>query len=253
MCINKSLKSTYMKTIDGVRYISAKEYAEIMNLTVGRVSQLKSELPFVKFEEFGIEVINFDLLSLSQSEKTLAQAKFETGTPIHSLSFKDLGNYFAKFAMDSISFKGSADIVISDLQAKVVDFRQKFEISEQEKSEVTSQFSKQESEIKALKNSLEDEQKINENLSAELGKLKTTNEEMNFEFDALSKEHQDLKIVHNEGKHELEIKIIENKNLSAENENLKARLASMELSAKSDTDFREEFKTFKELVMKKIK
>ena len=43
-----------MRKIDGITYISAKEYAEMMNLTVGRVSQIKTELPFVKFEEFGI-------------------------------------------------------------------------------------------------------------------------------------------------------------------------------------------------------
>ena len=44
----------------------------------------------------------------------------------------------------------------------------------------------------------------------------------------------------------MEIKIIEN-------ENLKAQIAAMELSAKNETDFKEEFKQLKELVMKKIK
>lgn len=241
-----------MRTIDGIKYISAKEYAEIKDITVGRVSQLKSDLPFVKFEEFGIELINFDLISLSDMEKTLAQTKFQTATPIHELSYKDLGNYFGKFVMDLVNFKGSADIKIDDLQAKTHDLRQKLEISENAKSELSNQVSSLEFKVRDLTCELEEKVQENERIVVDFEQSKAINEELNLNFDGLSKVFQDLKIVHGESKHELEIKIIENKSLSAENETLKSRVASLELSAKNDVDFKEEFKNFKELVMKKM-
>ena len=234
-------------------YISAKEYAEMMNLTVGRVSQIKTELPFVKFEEFGIELINFDLLTLSQTEKTLQQAKFQTATPIHELSYKDLGNYFGKFMMDLVTFKGLADSQIADLQEKATDLHQKSEIVENEKTVLLNQFSNITAEIVALNEVLEEERKTNESLKVALLEEETTNEALYLQSDLLSKELQHLKTLQKEEKHALDIKIIENKNLLAENENLKARIATMELSAKNETDFKEEFKQFKEFVMKKIK
>ena len=246
-----------MRKIDGIAYISAKEYAEMMNLTVGRVSQIKAELPFVKFEEFGIELINFDLLTLSQTEKTLQQAKFQTATPIHELSYKDLGNYFGKFMMDLVTFKGLADSQIADLQEKATDLHQKSEIVENEKTVLLSQFSNITAEIVALNEVLEEERKTNESLKVALLEEETTNEALYLQSDLLSKELQHLKTLQKEEKHALDIKIIENKNLLAENENLKARIATMELSAKNETDFKtdfkEEFKQFKEFVMKKIK
>jgi hypothetical protein len=242
-----------MRKIDGINYISAKEYAEMMNLTVGRVSQIKTELPFVKFEEFGIELINFDLLTLSQTEKTLAQAKFQTATPIHELSYKDLGNYFGKFIMDLVTFKGLADSQISDLQEKTTDLRQKSEIVENEKATLLNELSKVTTEKDALNTILDNERQINENLKVALLEEETTNETLCLQSDLLSMELQHLKTLQKEEKHALEIKSIENKNLLAENENLKARIAAMELATKNEADFKEEFKQLKELVMKKIK
>ena len=235
-----------MRKIDGISYISAKEYAEMMNLTVGRVSQIKTELPFVKFEEFGIELINFDLLTLSQTEKTLAQAKFQTATPIHELSYKDLGNYFGKFIMDLVTFKGLADSQIADLQEKTTDLRQKSEIVENEKATLLNELSKITAEIATLNTILNNERQINESLKVSLLAEETTNETLCLQSDLLSMELQHLKTLQKEEKHALEIKNIEN-------ENLKAQIAKMELSAKNETDFKEEFKQFKEFVIKKIK
>ncbi len=242
-----------MRKIDGITYISAKEYAEMMNVTVGRVSQIKTELPFVKFEEFGIELINFDLLTLSQAEKTLQQAKFQTTTPIHELSYKDLGNYFGKFIMDLVTFKGLADSQIADLQAKITDLHQKFEIVENEKATLLNEFSNITAEIATLNTILDNERQINESLKVALLEEETTNETLSLQSDLLSMELQHLKTLQKEEKYALEIKNIENKNLATENENLKARIAAMELAAKNETDFKEEFKQLKELVMKKIK
>ena len=235
-----------MRKIDGISYISAKEYAEMMNLTVGRVSQIKTELPFVKFEEFGIELINFDLLTLSQTEKTLAQAKFQTATPIHELSYKELGNYFGKFIMDLVTFKGLADSQITDLQEKTTDLRQKSEILENEKATLSDELSKITAEIATLNTILDNERQINENLKVALLEEETTNEALCLQSDLLSMELKHLKTLQKEEKHTLEIK-------SIENENLKAQIAAMELSAKNETDFKEEFKQLKEFVMKKIK
>ena len=242
-----------MKTIEGTRYISAKEYAQMMNLTAGRVSQIKSELPFEKFEEFGIELINFDLLELSQSEKSLAQAKFQTTTPIHELSYKDMGNYFAKLLMDLVIFRGSADMQIKELQDKLGNLAQNFDVLENQNLVLSTQLSATGQEIACLTSSLLTAKEINQCLSSELEEFKLTNQELNTQLDNVSKEHNDLKVIYNEAKHEMQIKIIEINNLSSQNEQLKARLAAMEATAKSDADFKEEFKNFKELVMNKIK
>jgi regulator of replication initiation timing len=53
--------------------------------------------------------------------------------------------------------------------------------------------------------------------------------------------------------HKIEIKILENANLTAENESLKNRLAAMEASVNAEISFREEFKIFKEMVIEKMK
>jgi hypothetical protein len=242
-----------MRTIDGTRYISAREYADFANLTPGRVSQLKAELPFVRFEEFGIDLINFDLLDLQQNEKALAQSKYETSNPIHQYSYKDLGNFFGKFAMDLVQFKGNADFKISEIQEKANSLFQEKEVLLEEKRE-----------------SLKREDKLNETLSAKILEFNLTIDnlnEMELKYgeifnkkSTLSETHQelltstnDLKIVHNDLKHEMEIKIIENKNLESENENLKNRILFLESSLQTETKFREEFKDFKELVMNKLK
>lgn len=103
-----------MRTIDQIRYITAKEYAEMVGITPGRVSQLKASLPFVKFEDLGVELINFELIEIQQQEKLLAQSKFETTTAIHALSYKDLGNFFAKFALEMVRSKGNADQLLEE-------------------------------------------------------------------------------------------------------------------------------------------
>ncbi len=242
-----------MRTIDGVQYISAKEYADMMNLTAGRVSQLKSELPFVKFEEFGIELINFDLLSITQADKALSQAKFQTTTPIHTLSYKDLGNYFGNFVMDLVTFRGSADVLIGELQAKNTELLQELEACEAEKHILSKQVINIEAHVKHVTEAFHMQVSENAALNEEFEKSNIVNEELNLQFDTLSAEYQNLRTISNEGKHQLEIKIVENKNLASENENLKARLAQMGLSAKNELDFRQEFNEFKTLMMQKIK
>jgi hypothetical protein len=242
-----------MRTIDGTRYMSAREYADFANLTPGRVSQLKAELPFVRFEEFGIDLINFDLLDLQQSEKVLAQSKYETINPLHLYSYKDLGNFFGKFAMDLVQFKGNADFKINEIQAVANNLLQEKESLETQRREGIIR-----------------ENGLNDALNAKIEEFNTTNQKLNeieAKFDqvleeknALSEIHEilvksnnDLNVVHGDLKHEVEIKIIENKNLVAENESLIGRVQSLEFSLQTETKFRDEFKDFKDLVMKKLK
>jgi chromosome segregation ATPase len=242
-----------MRTIDGTRYMSAREYADFANLTPGRVSQLKAELPFVRFEEFGIDLINFDLLDLQQNEKALAQSKYETSNPIHQYSYKDLGNFFGKFAMDLVQFKGNADLKINEIQEKANNLFQEKNILEEEKRE----FIKRENKLNETLSAKTDELNLtNENLHDVELKFEETFSEKNILFERhqeLLKSDEDLKIVYNDLKHEMEIKIIENKNLKSENENLKNRIQFLESSFQTETKFREEFKDFKELVMNKLK
>ena len=215
-----------MRTIDGIRYISAREYAEMMDLTVGRVSQLKASLPFVKFEEFGIEVINFDLLSLSKVEKALAQGKFETPTPIHTLSYKDLGAYFGKLVMDLVNFKGSADMQIEGLQNKANDLRQQGEQLAKEKADLSAELREVISAKEALALTLADEVLTNENLVKEQQQTGEILADLQEQYAHVVREHIELKIINNDTKHGFEIKVIENKNLLAENENAKTTFAS---------------------------
>jgi uncharacterized coiled-coil DUF342 family protein len=242
-----------MRTIDGTRYMSAREYADFANLTPGRVSQLKAELPFVRFEEFGIDLINFDLLDLQQNEKALAQSKYETSNPIHQYSYKDLGNFFGKFAMDLVQFKGNADFKINEIQAVANNLLQEKEWLETQRREGVSREND-------LNDTLDTKIKEFDFTSQKLNEIEAKFDEIFVEKTALTEAHEmlvksneDLKVIHGDLKHEIEIKIIEHKNLVAENESLKSRVQSLESSLQTETKFRDEFKDFKDLVMKKLK
>jgi SMC interacting uncharacterized protein involved in chromosome segregation len=204
-----------MRTIDGIRYISAREYAEMMNLTVGRVSQIKSELPFVKFDEFGIEVINFDLLELQLKEKAFAQAKFETSNPIHSYSYKDLGNFFAQFALDLVQLKGNADIRIQELQNK--------------NQELSHEITKHTHEASSLKQTIQD-------LQNEV-KLRTE------DFNTQNQLSQKLNT-------ELQLKEVEIAELKSKHE---IRILELQAQIKNQLDLRSEFDEFKQLIIGELK
>jgi DNA repair exonuclease SbcCD ATPase subunit len=242
-----------MRTIDGTRYISAREYAEMANLTPGRVSQLKAELPFVKFEEFGIELINFDLLDLQQNEKVLAQSKYETTNPIHQYSYKDLGNFFGKFAMDLVQFKGNADFKINEIQERANQLMQDKENLENEKRDSVNREKGLNEQLSNLKQEYDVMQGKMNALGTQFEEVNESKNSLSETYEILVKENDELRIVHNDLKHDVEIKIIENKNLHSENEGLKSRVQSLESSLQTETKFREEFKDFKELVMKKLK
>lgn len=189
-----------MRTIDGIRYISAKECAEMLNLTVGRVSQIKSELPFVKIEEFGIELINYDLLELQQQEKGLALGKFETTTPVQTLSYKDLGNFFAKFALDLVQFKGNADMKLEELQSKNNEQVLLYKNLQSELAKVVDSEKECIAKLNTAENTLENERKdmatMIENHNALLEKFNLLDDE----YEAIKKAHEELQIIQNQSK-----------------------------------------------------
>lgn len=240
-----------MRTIDGVKYISVKEYAEIKEISVGRVSQLKQDLPVVKFEEFGIELINFELISLSDTEKTLAQTKFQTSTPIHELSYKELGNYFGNFIMDLTKFKSTADLMIDDLQTKVNELSQDYRLSKNENIALSNQVSGLEIKNQNLASEIDQHIEENRAVSAKFEGIKELYESEQSEKESTFKELEDLRIVHNQNKHEFEIKIIENKGLSVENESLKSQISLLETSLKNYADYRTEIREIREFITQK--
>lgn len=242
-----------MRTLDGIRCISSKEYAEMMEITVGRVSQMKSELPFIKIEEWGMELINFDLLEIQQKEKIMAHSKFETTTPIHLLSYKDLGSFFAKFAMDLVQFKGNADMKLEELQSKNNEQVLLYKNLQSELAKVVDSERECIAKLNAAENTLENERKdmatMVENHDVLLEKFNLLDSEQ----EAIKKAHEELQIIQNQSKHELEIKVIENSNLVAQNEALKKRIEAMEATMENQANFQQEFQNFKDLVMDKFK
>lgn len=106
-----------MREIDGKKYMSAKEYAELKKMNTSRVSQLKSsgELPFKDFADLGISLIDFELLNLSNQEKRFAVTKFQIPVELHTLSILDTGRYFMRTLFDLTEYKISTEIAMKEL------------------------------------------------------------------------------------------------------------------------------------------
>ena len=216
-----------MRTIDGTRYIAAKEYADIMGITVGRVSQLKAELPFVKMEEFGIEVINFDLLDLQLKEKTFAQTKFETSNPLHSYTYKDLGNFFSKFALDLVQFKGNAEMRIEELQNKNQELAQIKTDLERELMNLKVSHENLVSAHATLEELLGGTNALNDGLNERLNDNINTLKEVQEQCLELTDKNETLETINKDLKHDLEIKVLEQNTLNTEKESLKEKVSEL--------------------------
>ena len=97
-----------MRTIDGTRYISASEYADTKGISKGRVSQLKSTLPFERFDDIGVELVNYDLLELELDERRLMDLKYSSQRALHQYSYGQLGKFFAKLLGELTKAEGEA-------------------------------------------------------------------------------------------------------------------------------------------------
>ena len=103
-----------MQNINGTNYVSFKEYAELKGKTAGRIYQLKNELPVVKFEDLGVELINFDLLQLSETEVNLAQSKFQTTQALHTYDYKQLSLFFADMIKGNFEARSNAETLLRE-------------------------------------------------------------------------------------------------------------------------------------------
>jgi chromosome segregation ATPase len=103
-----------MQNINGTNYVSFKEYAELKGKTAGRIYQLKNELPVVKFEDLGVELINFDLLQLNETEVNLAQSKFQTTQALHTYDHKQLSLFFADMIKGNFEARSNAETLLRE-------------------------------------------------------------------------------------------------------------------------------------------
>ncbi len=103
-----------MQNINGTNYVSFKEYAELKGKTAGRIYQLKNELPVVKFEDLGVELINYDLLQLSDTEVNLAQSKFQTTQALHTYDHKQLSLFFADMIKGNFEARSNVETLLRE-------------------------------------------------------------------------------------------------------------------------------------------
>ena len=166
-----------MRIIDGRRYISVKEYAELKGINISRVSQLKKtgELPFVEFKDLGISLIDFELLELTNQDKRFAITKFHVPMELNTISVLDTGRYFMKTLCDLLDNNTSEEIVIKDE-----------EISELKKREILliNDITKKDLQIKILESK-------NSSALLENNSLKKSNEVL---MEALEKTALSLKL-----------------------------------------------------------
>ncbi len=97
-----------MRTIDGTRYISIGEYADLKGISRARVSQLKSTLPFEHFADLSLDLINYDLLELETEERALLEQRYSSRQALHQYSYRQLGQFFAKLLGDLTKAEAAA-------------------------------------------------------------------------------------------------------------------------------------------------
>lgn len=177
-----------MRTIDGTRYMSAGEYASLKNISKGRVSQIKSTLPFERFDDIGVDLINMDLLELQENEHRLLELQYSTKVAIHQYSYQQLGQFFAK--------------LLGDLTETTEAAKKKVLIIEEQWRVAKSDLAHTKQQNQSLKDQITDlEQQLANLKKADLEKAKTL-EMVRSENDQLQKLVEQWQSRHDEGKEE---------------------------------------------------
>lgn len=223
-----------MRTIEGTRYISASECAVLMGKTEGWVSQNKKNLPFSTFEDFKIDLINYDILLLQQGEETFRQNIYETKQALHQYTYKDAGLIMAKSLMDLVQFKEQADTKLASLEKTVESFTQQQAEWESEKEAYQIREKEISEQLQERSETLEQE-KTKHQILIEASKeqtekyeqLKTQRQETENNYEVLKEENQGLI-------HQAEIKNVELKNALSENGSLKNRVESAEIALENE-------------------
>jgi regulator of replication initiation timing len=223
-----------MRTIEGTRYISASECAVLLGKTEGWVSQNKKNLPFNTFEDFKIDLINYDILLFQQGEETFRQKIYETKEALHQYTYKDAGLIMAKSLMDLVQFKEQADTKLEALEKTVESFTQQqaeweneneaYQVREKEVSEQLQTTAETLEQVKTKHQTLIE---ASEEQKEKYEQLKTQYQETEHHYETVKEENRILI-------QQTEIKNVELKNFLTENESLKSRIHSAEITLENE-------------------
>jgi chromosome segregation ATPase len=223
-----------MRTIEGTRYISASECAVLLGKTEGWVSQNKKNLPFNTFEDFKIDLINYDILLFQQGEETFRQKIYETKEALHQYTYKDAGLIMAKSLMDLVQFKEQADTKLEALEKTVELFTQQQAEWENEKEayqvrekEVSEQLQTTAETLEQVKTQHQTLIEASEEQKEKYEQLKTQHQETEHHYETVKEENRILI-------QQAEIKNVELKNFLSENESLKSRIHSTETTLENE-------------------
>ena len=223
-----------MRTIEGTRYISASECAVLLGKTEGWVSQNKKNLPFSTFEDFKIDLINYDMLLLQQGEETFRQKIYETHEALHQYTYKDAGLIMAKSLMDLVQFKEQADTKLEALEKTVESFTQQQVEWENEKEahqemekEVSEQLQTTVETLEQVKTKHQILIEASEDQTEKYEQLKIQHQETEYHYETIKEENRILI-------QQAEINNVELKNFLIENESLKSRIHSAETTLENE-------------------
>ena len=206
-----------MRNINGTNYMSVKEYAALKNVTIGRISQIKSDLPFEKMEDLGVELINFDLLELEEKEIVHAQTKFQTTHSLHTYTYKQMGMFVVEMVKTGNETRANAETLMIEKDA----------ILEERNNQVSDLQETNKELNRILKETQQKNNDLSTNLQTTLEEVKMLNEALAFQKEVCQgleiekqshlKTIESLNTIQQKQQSDFEIKVIENQGLVKEN------------------------------------
>lgn len=216
-----------MKNINGTNYVSVKEYAEMKGLTAGRIYQLKNELPFEKFDDLGVELINFDLLSLSEKEISLAHTKFQTTHALHTYDYKQLGLFVADTLKSSNDARANAEVILKEKDILVEQKNTAIENLHLKNEELSRDLANLTQENEALTQSLSAKSQSLESLTHVFEEQKVKVVELTTDNEKSTKEIVDFKAIQQKMQSDYDLKVLENQGLSNEINSYKSQVVNL--------------------------
>lgn len=216
-----------MQNINGTNYISFQEYAQIKGKTVGRIYQLKNELPVVKFDDLGVELINYDLLQLNDTEANLAQSKFQTTQALHIYDHKQLSLFFAEMIKGNIEARTNAETLLREKEGMMEEQSNTIlELTEKNKS-LDSLLSQAQEEKVGLTESLREKTDALEKADAFMKELHLEVEGLTTDKKVALDLGEELKIAQQKLQSDYELKTVENVGLVKEQTLKVAQIAGL--------------------------
>ena len=205
-----------MQNINGTNYISFQEYAQIKGKTVGRIYQLKNELPVVKFDDLGVELINYDLLQLNETEVNLAQSKIQTTQALHTYDHKQLSLFFAEMIRGNSEARTNAETLLREKEVVMEEQSNTIlELTEKNKS-LDSLLSQAQEENIGLTESLQEKTDALEKADALISELHLNVEGLTTDKQAALDLGEELKLSQQKLQSDYELKAAENVGLMKE-------------------------------------